>query len=166
MLDERLGKTGGGGVNVSRIIEDNKPFVEKYDPGHPDADENGLYPLPNVNIVEEMVNMISASRSFEANATAVRHQGYGGYRLEIGRRFMNDLTISNIADGSAGNPCAWKKKTSGGIVRGIQRLHQAVADGCQPPDAGCGSGDWRSGHRQESGYPQYDDRHEESRDFI
>ena len=46
---------------VAGIIEDEKPFIEKYDPGHPDADENGYVRLPNVNIVEEMVNMISAS---------------------------------------------------------------------------------------------------------
>ena len=59
------------GVKVAEIVEDDKPFIEKYDPGHPDADEKGYIRLPNVNIVEEMVNMISASRSFEANATAV-----------------------------------------------------------------------------------------------
>jgi len=63
--------TASKGVNVASIVEDEKPFIEKYDPGHPDADENGYVRLPNVNIVEEMVNMISASRSFEANATAV-----------------------------------------------------------------------------------------------
>jgi flagellar basal-body rod protein FlgC len=85
MLDERLGDAGGG-VNVARIVEDDKPFVEKYDPGHPDADENGVIRLPNVNIVEEMVNMISASRSFEANATAVRAtKDMAGIALEIGR---------------------------------------------------------------------------------
>jgi flagellar basal-body rod protein FlgC len=84
-LDAELGKTGHG-VNVAGIIEDNKPFVQKYDPGHPDADENGYIRLPNVNIVEEMVNMISASRSFEANATAVRTtKDMAGMALEIGR---------------------------------------------------------------------------------
>jgi flagellar basal-body rod protein FlgC len=69
-LNEQL-NTVANGVKVARIVEDEKPFIEKYDPGHPDADENGYVRLPNVNIVEEMVNMISASRSFEANATAV-----------------------------------------------------------------------------------------------
>lgn len=74
------------GVQVARIIEDRKPFVEKYDPGHPDADDNGTIRLPNVNIVEEMVNMISASRSFEANATAVRvTKDMAGTALEIGK---------------------------------------------------------------------------------
>jgi flagellar basal-body rod protein FlgC len=85
VLDERLG-TAGGGVNVAAVIEDNKPFVEKYDPGHPDADENGYIRLPNVNIVEEMVNMISASRSFEANATAVRAtKDMAAIALDIGK---------------------------------------------------------------------------------
>ena len=85
VLDQRLEDTRGG-VNVARIIEDNKPFVEKYDPDHPDADENGYIQLPNVNIVEEMVNMISASRSFEANATAVRAtKDMVSIALEIGR---------------------------------------------------------------------------------
>lgn len=70
VLDARM-DAADGGVKVAAIIEDNKPFIEKFDPGHPDADENGYIRLPNVNIVEEMVNMISASRSFEANAKAV-----------------------------------------------------------------------------------------------
>lgn len=84
-LDERMGEKGAG-VHVARIIEDNKPFVQKYDPDHPDADGNGYIQLPNVNIVEEMVNMISASRSFEANATAVRAtKDMAGIALEIGR---------------------------------------------------------------------------------
>lgn len=70
VLNEEL-DSAGNGVSVARIVEDEKPFIEKYDPGHPDADENGYVRLPNVNVVEEMVNMISASRSFEANATAI-----------------------------------------------------------------------------------------------
>jgi len=85
VLEERMGEAGGG-VKVARVIEDNKPFVEKFDPGHPDADENGYIRLPNVNIVEEMVNMISASRSFEANATAVRAtKDMTAIALEIGK---------------------------------------------------------------------------------
>jgi flagellar basal-body rod protein FlgC len=84
-LDAEMGKDGQG-VKVAGIIEDDKPFIQKYDPGHPDADENGYIRLPNVNIVEEMVNMISASRSFEANATAVRAtKDMAGMALEIGR---------------------------------------------------------------------------------
>jgi flagellar basal-body rod protein FlgC len=85
VLDERLDEAQGG-VKVARVIEDEKPFLEKYDPGHPDADENGFIRMPNVNIVEEMVNMISASRSFEANATAIRAtKDMAGIALEIGK---------------------------------------------------------------------------------
>lgn len=85
LLEQRL-RADEHGVQVARIIEDNKPYLEKYDPGHPDADQNGYIRLPNVNIVEEMVNMISASRSFEANATAVRvTKEMAGTALEIGK---------------------------------------------------------------------------------
>lgn len=85
ILDAELGDEGRG-VTVAGIVEDDKPFIEKYDPGHPDADENGYIRLPNVNVVEEMVNMISASRSFEANATAVRTtKDMAATALDIGR---------------------------------------------------------------------------------
>jgi flagellar basal-body rod protein FlgC len=60
------------GVQVAGIREDNRPPILKYDPGHPDADADGYVALPNINVVEEMVNMISASRSYEANVTAIR----------------------------------------------------------------------------------------------
>ena len=61
----------GNGVKVSKVTEDTKTdYVMKYDPSHPDADENGYVSYPNVNIVTEMTNMIDASRSYEANATA------------------------------------------------------------------------------------------------
>ncbi|PID40401.1 MAG: flagellar basal body rod protein FlgC [Proteobacteria bacterium] len=83
-LDEQL-ETPVNGVKVAQVIEDEKPFILKYDPGHPDADADGYIQLPNVNIVEEMVNMISASRSFEANATAVRTtKDMAGMALDIG----------------------------------------------------------------------------------
>lgn len=61
----------GNGVKVSEVKEDtNSDFIMKYDPSHPDADENGYVSYPNVNIITEMTNMIDASRSFEANVTA------------------------------------------------------------------------------------------------
>jgi flagellar basal-body rod protein FlgC len=61
----------GNGVKVTSVTEDTETdFIEKYDPSHPDADENGYVYYPNVNIVTEMTNMIDASRSYEANATA------------------------------------------------------------------------------------------------
>ena len=61
----------GKGVKVGRVLEDNKtPQNMVYDPSHPDADENGYVMYPNVNIITEMTNLIDASRSYEANATA------------------------------------------------------------------------------------------------
>lgn len=61
----------GNGVKVTSLIEDtDSDFVKKYDPSHPDADGDGYVSYPNVNIVTEMTNLIDASRSYEANATA------------------------------------------------------------------------------------------------
>lgn len=61
----------GNGVKVYSVKEDTESdYVMKYDPSHPDADENGYVSYPNVNIVTEMTNMIDASRSYEANLTA------------------------------------------------------------------------------------------------
>lgn len=61
----------GSGVKVSAIVKDNEtPLVKKYDPSHPDSDENGYVSYPNVNVVTEMTNMIDASRAYEANVTA------------------------------------------------------------------------------------------------
>lgn len=59
------------GVEVAGIVEDNSPPVMKYDPGNPFADEEGFVELPNVNILNEMVDMISATRAYEANITAI-----------------------------------------------------------------------------------------------
>ena len=58
-----------GGVKAN-IAGDPSPFREVYDPDHPDADENGMVKMPNVDIVQEMTELISASRAYEANATA------------------------------------------------------------------------------------------------
>ncbi|MDP4092155.1 MAG: flagellar basal body rod protein FlgC [Bacillota bacterium] len=63
--------SGGGGVRVSQIVEDSTPFKQVYDPGNPDADKNGYVQMPNVDIVTEMVDMISATRSYEANVTSI-----------------------------------------------------------------------------------------------
>lgn len=74
------------GVRVTGIVEDQSPFVLHYDPGHPDANEEGYVEMPNVNVVEEMVNMISASRSYEANVTAMNAMKSMAVKaLEIGR---------------------------------------------------------------------------------
>ena len=65
------GTTNGGGVRVLGIVEDQSPFLSVYDPKHPDADANGYVLMPNVNIVNEMVDMISATRAYEANASVI-----------------------------------------------------------------------------------------------
>ena len=76
----------GGGVRVAAIVEDPTPFKEVYDPSHPDADENGIVRMPNVEIVTEMVNMISATRAYEANVTAMNaSKSMASKALEIGR---------------------------------------------------------------------------------
>ena len=58
-------------VTVSKVVDDNRDFKMIFDPAHPDADEFGYVLMPNINVVEEMVDMISAKRSYEANVTAV-----------------------------------------------------------------------------------------------
>jgi len=60
------------GVQVAGIVEDQAPLRRVYDPGHPDADAQGYVSLPNVNPVTEMVDLISASRAYEANVTAMQ----------------------------------------------------------------------------------------------
>jgi flagellar basal-body rod protein FlgC len=59
-------------VEVSQIHEDTNPPRLQYEPTHPDADASGYVAYPNVNVVEEMADMISASRSYEANVTAAQ----------------------------------------------------------------------------------------------
>jgi flagellar basal-body rod protein FlgC len=61
-----------GGVEVSGVLEDPAPDRMVYDPGHPDADARGYVRMPNVNPVTEMVDLITASRAYEANVTAMQ----------------------------------------------------------------------------------------------
>jgi flagellar basal-body rod protein FlgC len=61
-----------GGVRVAGIVEDQTPNRLVYDPGNPDANAQGYVSMPNVNPVTEMVDLISASRSYEANVTAMQ----------------------------------------------------------------------------------------------
>lgn len=76
----------GEGVKVTQIIEDQDPFKHVYNPSHPDADENGFVWMPNVDIMKEMVDMISATRSYEANVTALNSSKAMILKaLEIGR---------------------------------------------------------------------------------
>jgi len=71
-----LGTTQDGapvtGVAVAGIQSSDDPFITKYDPTHPDADPSGIVKYPNVNPVDEMVNLTEASRSFDANIAVVR----------------------------------------------------------------------------------------------
>ena len=59
--------SASSGVQVKEVVEDASPPKKVYDPKSPAADENGYVSMPNVNVVEEMVNMISASRSYQTN---------------------------------------------------------------------------------------------------
>jgi flagellar basal-body rod protein FlgC len=73
-------------VRVVGIIDDPRPPLLKYDPQHPDADEKGYVAMPNINIIEEMVNMISATRSYEAGVAAINATKNMVLKaLEIGR---------------------------------------------------------------------------------
>lgn len=75
-----------GGVKVTGIVDDKTPFRRTYDPGHPDADKDGYVLMPNVDMVTEMVNMISATRAYEANVTALNaSKGMAVKALEIGK---------------------------------------------------------------------------------
>ncbi len=64
-------REGMGGVRAVGIARDPSPFRLRYDPGHPDADAAGYVRLPNVDVVKEMVDLITATRAYEANVTAI-----------------------------------------------------------------------------------------------
>jgi flagellar basal-body rod protein FlgC len=71
---EWLGPAMNGGVNgveVSELVDDPRPFDRRYEPGHPDADPDGYVAFPNVNAMEEMANLVEASRSYDANLAAI-----------------------------------------------------------------------------------------------
>lgn len=73
VLQAAIGSVNGEpeqGVRATAIREDNTPFQRVYNPSHPDADKDGYVLMPNVDIMKEMVDMISASRSYEANVTS------------------------------------------------------------------------------------------------
>src|SRR5512136_1599829 len=83
-----LERAGGGvrKVAVSGIVEDSNPPRLQYDPHHPDADPQGYVGLPNVNVVEEMTDMITATRAYEANVNAAQAAKNMALKtLELGR---------------------------------------------------------------------------------
>lgn len=59
------------GVRVMHIATDNRPFKLVYEPGHPDADADGMVRYPDINVVEEMVSLMTAQRGYEANVSAM-----------------------------------------------------------------------------------------------
>jgi len=89
LKEQQKAEATGYGVRVKEIRELNEnqaPFRRVYDPTHPDADAQGYVNYPNVNIVEEMTNMISATRAYEANAKVIEASKAMALKaLEIGR---------------------------------------------------------------------------------
>lgn len=87
LFTNRMRRYGGNGVKVAKILDDEETdYIMKYDPSHPDADENGYVSYPNVNIVQEMTDLIDASRGYEANVTAfnsVKSMAQSG--LQVGK---------------------------------------------------------------------------------
>ncbi|AOM83192.1 flagellar basal body rod protein FlgC [Salisediminibacterium beveridgei] len=76
----------GEGVKVGRIIEDQSPFRQQYQPEHPDANEEGYVELPNVDPLKEMMDLMSATRSYEAGVTSFdAHKNMLMKALELGR---------------------------------------------------------------------------------
>ena len=83
---EKASGSIGKGVKVEQILEDSSPPVPVFDPTHPDADEKGYVMMPNVNTTQEMVDMLGASRAYEANVTAFNAvKSMAMKALEIGR---------------------------------------------------------------------------------
>lgn len=73
-------------IQVARVEKDNTPPIKIYDPGNPDADANGMVATPNININEEMADLISASRTFEANLAVVKNdRAMASETLSIGK---------------------------------------------------------------------------------
>ena len=86
-LDHSLQAKGQGqGVKVAKITEDSSPPQRIYDPAHPDAKADGYVEMPNISVLKEMVDMMSATRSYEANITAVQAAKNMALKtLELGR---------------------------------------------------------------------------------
>jgi flagellar basal-body rod protein FlgC len=66
-----LGEASGDAVRVARVVSDDEPPRIVFDPGHPDADATGYVAFPNVNVVAEMVDLMTATRAYEANVAAI-----------------------------------------------------------------------------------------------
>ncbi|MDE6960218.1 MAG: flagellar basal body rod protein FlgC [Lachnospiraceae bacterium] len=76
----------GVGVRVAEIVEDDREMKMVYNPGHPDADESGFVEMPNVDLLKETVDSMSATRSYDANVTALNAiKAMAQKALEIGK---------------------------------------------------------------------------------
>ncbi|MBF0611416.1 MAG: flagellar basal body rod protein FlgC [Magnetococcales bacterium] len=85
LMDEQMA-AGATGVVVDRVVKDTNPPRMQYDPSHPDANPEGYVQMPNIDPVMEMVNMMSASRTYEANATVLNaNKAMALKALELGR---------------------------------------------------------------------------------
>ena len=75
-LQQAMGSDGSlqmSPLQVSKIEKDNRPALQVYDPGNPDADSDGMVSMPNINVNEEMADLISASRAYEANLAVAKN---------------------------------------------------------------------------------------------
>lgn len=87
MLNAKMKKSILKGVKITKIVEDPSPYKTVFDPGHPDADEKGYVRMPNVDVVKEMVDMISAQRAYDSNVTAINTvKAMMNRALDIGSR--------------------------------------------------------------------------------
>lgn len=85
-LGKAMTKADRGGVYVEEVVESQNPLVPVYDPDHPDANEEGYVMMPNVNSAEEMVDLMAATRAYEANVTALNiAKSMALKALEIGK---------------------------------------------------------------------------------
>ena len=74
------------GVRVMNVVQDTRPFKMVYEPGHPDADADGMVKYPDINVVEEMTSLMTAQRGYEANVTSIDTiKAMYNKALEIGR---------------------------------------------------------------------------------
>ena len=85
-LNSEMANGGEAGVEIAGIYEDGTQFIRRYEPSHPDADGEGYVLYPNVSPIEEMVNLLSATRSFEANVQSMNAiKELARKSLEIGK---------------------------------------------------------------------------------
>lgn len=86
MLNQQMNGSAAQGVQVTAIKEDSAPFKQVYNPSHPDADSSGMVYMPNVDMLKEQVDLLAASRSYDANVTALNaRKAMFMKALEMGR---------------------------------------------------------------------------------